>query len=388
MDYIVTCNAGSSSVKLAVFNISSLEKRASASVENIGQSQPVRLIGDTTEDISVQSHREAILSLEDWMRSVTQDGQVVAVGHRIVHGGSLFAKPTLIDTQVVAELQNLQALDPEHMPASLDSLEAMQHLYAEAQHIACFDTAFFHNIPTNAQLLALPRKYYEQGLRRFGFHGLSYQYLLQDFAEHEGTLAANGKVIMAHLGSGCSLAATLEGKPIDMTMGFTPTSGVVMSTRSGDLDPGVVKYLADSEGLDATAFSTLVNHQSGLVGVSGLSADMHTLLSAQMTNPHAAEAVELFCYQISKAIGALATTIGGLNSLIFAGGIGERSAEIRRRICERLAFLGVELDETRNTQSERLISRDDTDVGVHVIHTDEAKSIAKLTKQVTTKGEN
>lgn len=388
MDYILTCNAGSSSVKLAVFAVDSLSEVGSASVENIGQTQPVRIIGDEKLEIEASDHVSAIRQLEEWLQSTANSRAIVSVGHRIVHGGGIFTEPTVLDDRTVARLEGLSSLDPDHMPAALATLSELQRLLPDCPHVACFDTAFFHDVPTNAKLMAIPRTYYEKGVRRYGFHGLSYQYLLRDFAEHEGAVAAEGKVIMAHLGSGCSLAAISGGKPIDMTMGFTPTSGVVMSTRSGNIDPGVVTYLAERANVNAKEFSAIVNHRSGLLGVSGLSADMLTLLNAQASNQAAAEAVDLFCYEISKAVGALATTIGGLNSLIFAGGIGERSAEIRRRVCERLEHLGVRVDEARNQHNERLISRDDTDVGVHVIHTDEAKSIAHLIKNVIQQGEN
>lgn len=388
MDYILTCNAGSSSIKLALCREDSLEEILHIAVENITQAQTVLVAPDGIHPIEAPSHSNAIDVLYAWLQRTVSDLRIVAVGHRIVHGGGVFCEPTIIDQEVTTKLEQISTLDPEHMPAALQVLTQLQRALPSSLHVACFDTAFFHDVPTNAKLIAIPREYYEKGVRRYGFHGLSYQYLLHNFAEHEGLIAAEGKVIIAHLGSGCSLAAFSGGKPIDMTMGFTPTSGIIMSTRSGDLDPGVATYLAEHAHMNTATFSAMANHQSGLLGISGLSADMHTLLDAQTSNQAAAEAVDLFCYTASKAVGALATTTSGLHSLIFSGGIGERSPEIRRRICERLEFLGVSVDDARNQRNERLISRDDTDVGVHIIHTNEASSIAILTKQVIVKGDN
>lgn len=381
MSTILTCNSGSSSIKLGVFESSSLKQITTASVENIGQGQATFIYDKSERPISAGTHTEALQHLFAWFENQQMPG-VIAIGHRIVHGAGKFDQPTIISSDVIAKLQSAKDIDPDHMPAALEAIDEAQRAFPVAKQIACFDTAFFHDLPKRAQLFSLPRKYYEAGLRRYGFHGLSYQYLLRDFESREGGHAARGKVVLAHLGSGASLAAVQNGKPIDTTMGFTPASGITMSTRSGEIDPGIVLYLSKKYRLDAVGFNELVNHKSGLLGISGTTADMHELLQSQANDVYAAEAVEIFCYQISKTIGAYAAAMGGINSLIFAGGIGERSAEIRARICENLRFLGIQLDAERNKNGHRLISRDDTDVGVHVIATDEAYELAHLTKKL------
>lgn len=389
MAYLLTCNAGSSSIKLSLFEADTLSKRASAAVENIGQAQPQFLTDYSTVPVDTFTHTAAARHLTQWVKTQLENDFLTSIGHRVVHGGGSFVEPTAINEQVKLQFESLKSLDPDHMPPILETLAVLQEAFPTVSHIACFDTAFFHDLPTNAKLTTLPRKYYEQGVRRYGFHGLSYEFIVQDFANHEGEQAAHGRVIMAHLGSGCSLAALKDKQPQETTMGFTPTSGLPMSTRSGDIDPGIAIYLAEHYGIDSPqALNSVVNHESGLLGVSDLSADMLTLLQNQETNQQAAEAVELFCYQVSKSIGALSVSIGGLTSLIFSGGIGERSSEIRQRICERLDFLGIRIDSHRNAHHERLISADESDVGVHVIRTDEAVSIARATTQVLKKGEN
>ncbi len=379
MAYIVTVNAGSSSVKIALFDGSG-HLLHMAAIENIGQSATVlKQAGLDDKKITVKDHVAAMRYLLAWLDEQAGPANISAVGHRIVHGADIFTEPTLVSDKVIKKLQTLEPLDPDHLPYALACLKETRKHFKDAPQVLCFDTAFYKDLPRTARQLALPRKYEKMGLKRYGFHGLSYQYLLKDFAKQEGSTAARGKVIMAHLGSGVSLCATKDGKPIDMTMGFTPASGVVMSTRSGDLDPGVIWFLHQKTNMGPRQFNHLVNKQSGLLGVSGRSADMLTLLNNQDTDPNAKEAIDLFCYQIAKQIGALSTTLGGINSLIFTGGIGERSAEIRRRICHNLSFLGIYVDSNRNHRNARLISPDGAPVGVHVIHTNEEAMIANLT---------
>ena len=258
----------------------------------------------------------------------------------------------------------------------IPAYRALRQAYPNIPQVACFDTAFFHDLPRVAQILSLPRKYESAGLRRYGFHGLSYSYLQSAFTSLAGTGAVNGRVIYAHLGSGASLAATLNGKPVDTTMSLTPASGIMMSSRSGDLDPGVFGFL-ERRGVNTDQFTHMVNHESGLLGVSELSADMQTLLEHETDNVKAKEAVSLFVYQIKKSIAALSATIGGLDSLIFAGGIGEQSPIIRSRVCQGLDYLGIEIDETKNQGNSQLISSNNSRVGVHVIPTDEAQIICQ-----------
>jgi acetate kinase len=244
--------------------------------------------------------------------------------------------------------------------------------------VACFDTAFHHDLPRVARLLPIPRRYEAQGVRRYGFHGLSYAFLMVELARLAGTEAAQGRVILAHLGNGASLAAVRDGKPVDTSMSFTPTAGVPMSTRSGDLDPGLVWYLARTEGLDAKRFNEMVNFQSGLLGVSETSSDMRDLLEHETQDERAAEAVALFCYQVKKWIGGFAAALGGLDTLVFAGGIGENAPAVRARICDGLGFLGIEVEEKRNATNEGVISAETSGIPVRVIHTDEERMIAKM----------
>jgi acetate kinase len=248
--------------------------------------------------------------------------------------------------------------------------------------VACFDTAFHHDLPRVARLLAIPRRYEAQGVRRYGFHGLSYAFLMEELARLAGSEAAEGRVILAHLGNGASLAAVRDGEPVDTSMSFTPTAGVPMSTRSGDLDPGLVWYLARTEGLDAKGFNDMVNSQSGLLGVSETSSDMRDLLDRETQDVRAAEAVALFCYQVKKWIGAFAAALGGLDTLVFAGGIGENAPTVRARICDGLGFLGIELEEKRNAANEGVISAAASRAAVRVIRTDEERMIARTVCRV------
>jgi acetate kinase len=243
--------------------------------------------------------------------------------------------------------------------------------------VACFDTAFHHALPRVAQLLPIPRRYEALGVRRYGFHGLSYAFLMEELARQAGAEAAQGRVILAHLGNGASLAAVREGKPVDTSMGFTPAAGVPMSTRSGDLDPGLVWYLARTEEMDAQQFNDMVNSRSGLLGISETSSDMRDLLQREAQDVRAAEAVALFCYQVRKWTGAFAAALGGLDTLVFSGGIGENAPIVRARICAGLEFLGIELDEKRNAANEGVISAAAGRVAVRVIRTDEELTIAR-----------
>jgi acetate kinase len=274
-------------------------------------------------------------------------------------------------------LRQLSPFDPEHLPEEILLTEAFHHRFPDLPQVACFDTAFHHDLPRVAQLLPIPRRYEAQGVRRYGFHGLSYAFLMQELARVAGPEAAQGRVVLAHLGNGASLAAVRAGKSMDTSMSFTPTAGVPMSTRSGDLDPGLHWYLARTQGLDAKAFSEMVNFHSGLLGVSETSSDMRDLLAIETKDVRAAEAVAMFCYQVKKWIGGFAAALGGLDTLIFAGGIGENAAPVRARICDGLGFLGIEVDDKRNTESAPLISTDAGRVKVRVVHTDEELMIAK-----------
>ena len=303
-----------------------------------------------------QTKSAAVAELMRFLEARAELAHVSAVGHRIVQGGPIYYAPTRLDAAVVQALRQLSPYDPEHMPQELQLVEAFLQRFAELPQVACFDTAFHHDLPRVAQLLALPRRFTRGGLRRYGFHGLSYAYLLQQLERIAGAEAADGKLVLAHLGNGASLAAVHRGRAIDTSMGFTPAAGIPMSTRSGDLDPGVVGYLARTEKVDAAAFSELINTESGLLGVSETSGDMHDLLASEAQDERAHDAVELFCYQVRKWIGAYSAALGGLDTLVFAGGIGEHAAPVRLRVCEGLSFLGVTLDAALNAQHAPLIS--------------------------------
>jgi acetate kinase len=307
---------------------------------------------------------------------------LIAVGHRVVHGGPKYSEPQRITPEMVAELHQLEAFDPDHLPEEILLTEAFHRRFSDLVQVACFDTAFHHDMPRVAQLLPIPRRYESKGVRRYGFHGLSYAYLLEELARVAGPQAARGRVILAHLGNGASLAAAYEGKSVDTSMAFTPTAGVPMSTRSGDLDPGLVWYLARTEKITAKKFNEMVNFQSGLLGVSETSSDMHDLLEHEMEDVRAAEAVALFCYQVKKWIGAFAAALGGLDTLVFAGGIGENAPVVRARICDGLGFLGIELEEKQNLGSAAVISAETDRVAVRVMHTDEEWMIAKTVCRV------
>jgi acetate kinase len=318
----------------------------------------------------------------DWIEERSGREALSAVGHRVVHGGPKYYEPQRITAEMVEELQRLSAFDPDHLPEEILLTEAFHRRFSELPQVACFDTAFHHDMPRVAQLLPIPRRYEAQGVRRYGFHGLSYAFLMEKLARLAGADGAQGRIILAHLGNGASLAAVRDGKPVDTSMSFTPTAGVPMSTRSGDLDPGLVWYLARTEKMGAKQFNEMVNFQSGLLGVSETSSDMRDLLQHETQDVRAAEAVALFCYQVKKWIGAFAAALGGLDTLVFSGGIGENAPTVRARICDGLEFLGIELEEKRNAANEGVISSAASRVAIRVIRTDEEHMIAKTVCQV------
>jgi acetate kinase len=394
---ILTINGGSSSIKFALFEAGdSLRRILEGGIERIGLPEAtLRVKGLDQADnysrlVTAPDHAAAVGALMDWIEELSRRDALTAVGHRVVHGGPKYSEPQRITAEMVEELHRLSPFDPEHLPEEILLTEAFFRRFPDLPQVACFDTAFHHDLPRVARLLPIPRRYEAQGVRRYGFHGLSYAFLMGELARLAGTEAAQGRVILAHLGNGASLAAVSDGKSVDTSMSFTPTAGVPMSTRSGDLDPGLLWYLARTEGLDAKRFNEMVNFQSGLLGVSETSSDMHDLLDREIQDVRAAEAIALFCYQVKKWIGAFAAALGGLETLVFAGGIGENAPSVRARICDGLGFLGIELDETRNAKSAPLISPDASRVAVRVIRTDEelmiATSVARLLSLGTHKG--
>ena len=381
---ILILNGGSSSIKFVLFSIQpSLALKFKGQIERIGTPEAVLSMQDgehqthVTPLVLATDYASAVKLLIDWIDEKEIDGVLIAVGHRIVHGGPHFREPQLLTSTLMADLRQLTPLDRQHMPGEISLARAFQQRFPQVPQIACFDTAFHHDLPRVAQMLPIPRRYEAQGVRRYGFHGLSYEFLMSELIRTDGADAARGRIILAHLGNGASLAAVTDGKPIDTSMGFTPTAGVPMGTRSGDLDPGLVEYLARTEIMDAKAFNELVNFKSGLLGVSETSADMRDLLAMEAEDPRAAEAVALFCYQVKKCIGSYAAALGGLDTLVFAGGIGELAPVVRARICAGLGFLGIELDASTNERSADLISADGGRVIVRVIRTNEELVIAR-----------
>jgi acetate kinase len=386
---ILTVNGGSSSIKFALFEAGdSLRRTLAGSIERIGLPDATFVVkgvnkGDSfTRSVTAANHTAAVELLMDWIDERIRRGELTAVGHRVVHGGPKYSEPQRITTEMVEELHQLQPFDPEHLPEEVLLTEAFHRRFPDLPQVACFDTAFHHDLPRVAQQLPIPRRYEAEGVRRYGFHGLSYEFLIGELARLAGTEAARGRIILAHLGNGASLAAVYEGKSIDTSMGLTPTGGVPMSTRSGDLDPGLVWYLERIEGITAKKFNEMVNFQSGLLGISETSSDMHDLLERETEDVRAGEAVALFCYQVKKWIGAFAAALGGLDTLVFAGGIGENAPVIRARICDGLGFLGIELEEKRNVVNAAVISAETGRVAVRVMHTDEEWMIAKTVCRV------
>jgi acetate kinase len=382
MPNILTINAGSSSIRFAVFEISGQPTRVlDGKLERIGSPEAcltARHSGAAAEQISLGPGRGAVDSLLEWLRGQPAVAAPVAVGHRVVHG-MLHTAPEMLTAELLAELRSITPFDPEHMPREIELIEALQRAYPEVPHVACFDTAFHRSMPGVATQLPIPRRFMAKGVRRYGFHGLSYTFLMQELARVGGPAAAEGRVILAHLGSGASIAAVQGGRCVDTSMGFTPASGLVMGTRSGDLDPGLMSFLALTESMNAEQFQTMVSHESGLIGVSETSADVRDLLDREASDSRAREALALFCYQAKKWIGSFAAVLGGVDTLVFAGGVGENAAPLRRRICDGLQFLGIEIDEAKNLRNAPRISSDGGSVVVRVIRTDEESIIADLT---------
>lgn len=381
---VLTINGGSSSIKFALFESGEpLVRILSGKIEGVGLSQgsfSVKGLHNAdcfTRPIVAPDHRAAVGLLMDWIQERIERGALAAVGHRVVHGGPRYWEPQRVTPGMIKVLRQLGPFDPDHLPEETLLTEAFHRRFPKLPQIACFDTAFHHDMPRVTRLLPIPRRYEAKGLIRYGFHGLSYAYLMQELGRIGGTKAANGRVILAHLGSGASMAAVLHGRGIDTTMAFTPTAGLIMGTRSGDVDPGLVSFLARTEQMTASKFNKMVNHESGLLGVSETSGDMRELLARESVDVRAAEAVAMFCYQAKKWIGAYAAALGGLDTLVFAGGVGENAPLVRARICQGLGFLGIELDRSRNRKPAAVISTDASRVTVRVIRTDEELMIAR-----------
>jgi acetate kinase len=378
---ILVLNAGSSSIKFSVFALQPGERLALDSkgqVEGIG-TQPRFVAKDAAgevlreESFAADGHAAALRRLGGWLRERLADDRVLAIGHRVVHGGAEFDRPVVIGAEVMARLERLVPLAPLHQPHNLAAIRAIQAQMPGLPQVACFDTAFHRRHPELADWFALPRRFHDDGIRRYGFHGLSYEYIAQALPAE----IAEGRVVVAHLGSGASMCALSCGRSIDSTMGFTALDGLPMGTRCGALDPGVVLHLIRAYGMDADGIERLLYHDCGLKGVSGISNDMRDLLASD--DPHAAQAVDLFVWRIARELGALAAVLEGLDGLVFTAGIGERSPAIRARVCERAAWLGVALDESANDAGGPRISSAASRVAVYAIPTDEEQMIARHT---------
>ncbi len=385
---ILAMNSGSSSIKFAVFLSAETERvEVSGLIDEIG-SEDSRVLFEDGEGRGLLEtrrrfggHEDALEELASWLLSRYAPRDLDGVGYRVVHGGERFHEPQPVTAPVLAQVERLIPFAPYHLPAQLADMRLLMSAFSSACHVACFDTAFHRDMPAVAQLYALPTWTRREGIIRYGFHGLSYEYILS--ALEAGRLISEGeRVVIAHLGNGASMAAVRDGRSVETTMGFTPTGGLVMSTRSGDLDPGVLLYLLEQKGMPAEQVARLVTRESGLLGMSEGSSDMETLLRREARDERAAEAVALFCHQARKYLGGLIAVLGGLDTLVFTGGIGENAAPIRSRICSGLQFLGLALDEALNASGAPVVSTNESRVRVRVIKTDEEVMIARYTKGV------
>ncbi len=380
---ILAINGGSSSIRFAIYDVSEpLKPLLKAKVDRIGLPWANFSVSNSagklqsSRAIHGADHRSAVSFLMDWFAAEEMVASVKAVGHRVVHGMAR-TEPEEVTPELLDELRRITPYDPEHLPLEIALMEAFRQRHNALPQVACFDTAFHRAMPRVASLLPIPRRYEAMGVRRYGFHGLSYQFLMEELDRLGDPAATKGRVILAHLGNGASLAAVLDGKSVDTSMGFTPVGGLMMSRRSGDIDPGLVAFLWRTEDMSAAQFQDMASHASGLLGVSEISSDLRDLLEQESADVRAAEAVALFCYQVKKWIGSFAAALGGLDTLVFAGGIGENAPVVRSRICDQLGFLGIELDEVRNARNASLVSTDGSKVGVRVIGTDEELMIAR-----------
>ncbi|MFO0949114.1 MAG: acetate/propionate family kinase [Planctomycetota bacterium] len=382
---ILVINAGSSSVKFSALTGTAHGQRAlfRGQVEGIG-GRPRFLVKDGNNAPLAEKnwgegdsldHDGAVRHLMEWIASgPLRDNSLLAVGHRVVHGGSIYTEPVLVDPEVLAELESFIPLAPLHQPHNLAAIRSIEKHAPGLPQIACFDTAFHRHQSTLAQTFAIPRKYVEEGVRRYGFHGLSYEYVASNLPKLDVTLAG-GRVIVAHLGNGASMCAIHAGRSVASTMGFTALDGLPMGTRTGSVDPGVLLYLMRQHGMDATALERMLYHESGLLGLSEISSDMRVLLASD--DPKAKLAVDFFVYRIGREIGSLAAALGGLEGIVFTGGIGENAAVIRRAVCEQARWLGVQLDDRSNDAGGPRITTTESVVSAWVVPTNEEEMIAR-----------
>lgn len=377
---VLTLNAGSSSLKVALYPATGERPLATGIVDRIGPDGVLRLKdaagGDIARPGDLSSHAGALQSVLDSLRAAFPGLSLAAIGHRVVHGGARHAAPVRIDAAILAELEALAPFAPLHQPHNLAGIHAAMAAFPGVPQVACFDTAFHRNHPWVNDTFALPREMYERGVRRYGFHGLSYDYIAGELACIAPGLAA-GRVVVAHLGNGASACAIQNGRSVASTMGFSALDGLPMGTRCGQLDPGVMLWLMD-QGMSAPEISDLLYKRSGLLGLSGISNDMRALEASDA--PEAAQAIDYFVFRLQREIGGLAASMGGIDALVFSGGIGENSALIRARVCERMGWMGIEIDHARNASNARVVSSELARTTVMVIPTDEEAVIARAAR--------
>jgi len=389
---ILTINAGSSSIKFALFQSKpALERVFDGAIVDIGSATSRFTVSGTGADqlerkFAIPDSVTAVDVLIEWLTARVPAAALDAIGHRVVFSGPGFSATERVSAEMMTALYSAASSDPDHLPQEIHLIETLRRHYRDVAQIACFDSAFHAVMPKVAAMLPIPRRYYALGVKRYGFHGLSCAYLMGSLAATAGPAAASGKVVIAHLGGGSSVTAVENGQSRDTSMGLTPAGGIMMGKRAGDLDPGLAWHLARSEHLSQSGFNRMVNHHSGLLGVSEYSAQMRVLLERQATDSRAAEAVEMFCYQARKAICAMAGAIDGIDTLVFSGGVGEHAAEVRARICAGLRHLGVALDPAFNRDAAAVISAPGSPVCVRVMHTDEQWMIAEQTRQLGARG--
>ncbi|MCC5797743.1 MAG: acetate/propionate family kinase [Methylophaga sp.] len=381
---LLTINGGSSSIKFTLYNVgASLTATLSGKLTGLGlQTASLRINNLQTDEESIteveaEDYPQAVSLLMDWFQKNIDISALKAIGHRIVHGGHRYKTPQWVSQPLLDELLSMIAMDPQHLPGEIQLIQAFAQQFPQLKQMVCFDTEFHQHLPAVARLLPIPRRYHDAGIYRYGFHGLSYQYLMQTLHALEGNQIQHQKIVLAHLGNGASMTAVINQQSIDTTMAMTPAAGIMMGSRSGDLDPGLFGLLNRIEDMSAEQFDHMIHHQSGLVGVSDYSSDMQQLLAKRANDSNVAEAIDSFCYQTRKQIGAYAAALGGLDSVVFSGGIGENLPEIRSQICDQLAFLGIHLDDALNRQNALKISKADTPVTVWAIPTDEELIIAQ-----------
>lgn len=389
---ILTVNLGSSSLKFGLYRTSHSDANVdlilSGKLERIGLrggrfvTRDARQTVLAERQVDLPDDEAALNIMLKWLASASYGQDLRMAGHRVVHGGRQYSQPQRVTPTLLRALKAMIPLAPDHLPQEIEAIEILHRLRPSLKQAVCFDTAFHRTMPRTAQLYGLPVKLAEEGIIRYGFHGLSYEYIVEELARLVGRRSSRGRIVIAHFGNGASLAAIRDGKSMDTTMGFTPTGGIPMSTRSGDLDPGVILYLLQEKKRGPSQVAEMVTRKAGLLGLSGISPDMKDLLANAKKNAHAAEAIAVFCYQARKYIGSLAAALGGLETLVFTGGIGENAPEIRQAVCAGLEFLGINVDAAKNAANASIISREDSRVVVRVIKTNEELMIARHTRSV------